>query len=82
MQRKKDRYTVKRAKKNLERAGAWHLEDVECVDVRFVSNERHRAKEHLQQLVQEKYIPKRKLEPIYFAFLEELEELFEEMLGI
>lgn len=79
---KKDRYTVKRAKKNLERAGAWHLEDVECVDVRFVSNERHRAKEHLLQLVQEKEYSEEEIRANLFGLLEELEEQFEEMLGI
>ena len=71
---KKDRYTVKRAKKNLE--------DVECVDVRFVSNERHRAKEHLLQLVQEKEYSEDEIRANLFSLLEELEEQFEDMLGI
>lgn len=80
--KQKDSYTVKRAKKNLEKAGSWQLENVECVDVRFVSNERYRAKEHLLKLVQEREYSEEEVKANLFGLLEVLEEQIEEMFGL
>lgn len=80
--KQKDSYTVKRAKKNLEKAGSWQLENVECVDVRFVSNERYRAKEHLLKLVQEREYSEEEVKANLFGLLEVLEEQIDEMFGL
>ena len=79
---RKDSYTVKRARQNFEKAGTWNLSDVECVNVRFVSNERFRAKERLVKLVKEKDYSEDEIKANLFGLLEKLEGQIEEMFGL